>query len=220
VIPPEQNADFVCQMEQVLEVYKRPYNPHHPVLCLDETAKQLVSEIRNPIITANGTTLYDSEYKREGACDIYMVYEPLAAKRYVTVRDSHNRLDWATVVSDVIENQYSHVDKITLVQDNLSAHKPYAMYELFEPEQAKRLLDKIEFVYTPKHGSWLNIAEIELSVLFRQCTDRRIASKEKLIFETSQWETQRNAIEATVDWQFTTAEARIKLKRLYPSIIT
>ena len=220
VIPPEQNADFVCQMEQVLDVYKRPYDPNHPVICLDETAKQLVSEVRQPILTSDGVTLYDYEYKREGACDIYMVSEPLAGKRFVSVQDSHNRLVWAGIVADMVENQYADAEKVTLVQDNLSAHKPYAMYELFEPERAKAILDKIEFVYTPKHGSWLNMAEIELSVLARQCTNQRIASKEELITETTLWETQRNALEATIDWQFTTADARIKLKRLYPSIVT
>lgn len=220
MIPPEQNADFVCQMEKVLEVYKRPYDPNHPVICLDESPKQLVSEIRQPILMPNGVTLYDYEYKREGACDIYMVSEPLAGKRAVSVRDCHNRLVWAAIVADVVENQYPDAEKITLVQDNLSAHKPSAMYELFEPERAKAILDKIEFVYTPKHGSWLNMAEIELSVLYRQCTNQRFASKEKLAAEIALWETQRNSLEATIDWQFTTADARIKLKRLYPSIRT
>lgn len=220
VIPPEQNADFVCQMEQVLDVYKRPYDPNQPVICLDESPKQLVSEIRQPIVTSDGVTLYDYEYKREGACDIYMVSEPLAGRRSVSVQDCHNRLVWGTIVADVVENQYPAAEKITLVQDNLSAHKPYAMYELFEPERAKAILDKIEFVYTPKHGSWLNMAEIELSVLSRQCTHQRFASKEKLADEIALWETQRNALEATIDWQFTTADARVKLKRLYPTIRT
>ena len=218
VIPPKQNADFVCQMEQVLHVYKRPYDPNHPVICLDETSKQLISETRLPIITNGGTTLYDYEYKREGVSDIYMVCEPLAGKRYVTIRDSHNRLDWATVVAEIVTNKYAGANKITLVQDNLSAHKPSAMYELFTPEQARCILDKIEFVYTPKHGSWLNIAEIELSVLSRQCTNKRVPNKEILIEITNQWETHRNAKEVQVDWQFTTAQARIKLKRLYPSL--
>lgn len=220
VIPPEQNADFVCQMEKVLDVYKRPYDPNQPVICLDESPKQLVSEIRQPILMPNGVTLYDYEYKREGACDIYMVSEPLGGKRSVSVQDCHNRLVWAAIVADVVENQYPDAEKITLVQDNLSAHKPSAMYELFEPERAKAILDKIEFVYTPKHGSWLNMAEIELSVLSRQCTNQRFASKEDLAAEISLWETQRNALEATIDWQFTTTDARIKLKRLYPTIRT
>ncbi len=205
-------------MEQVLEVYKRPYDPKYPVVCLDETAKQLVSEVREPIILTDGTILYDYEYKREGACDIYMVSEPLAGKRSVFVRDCHNRLVWAAIVADIVENKYEDAEKITWVQDNLSAHKPYAMYELFEPERAKAILDKIEFVYTPKHGSWLNMAEIELSILFRQCTNQRFESKEMLVAETALWENQRNALDATIDWQFTTADARIKLKRLYPSI--
>lgn len=207
-------------MEQVLEVYKRPYDPHHPVICLDETAKQLVSEIRQAIHLPNGTTLYDYEYKREGACDIYMVCEPLAGQRFVWVEDNHNRLTWARIVADVVEHKYPNTHKITLVQDNLSAHKPYAMYELFKPERAKAILDKIEFVFTPKHGSWLNMAEIELSVLSRQCTAQRFASKDDLSSEIAFWQTQRNDLQATVDWQFTTADARIKLKRLYPSIST
>jgi hypothetical protein len=136
-------------MEQVLDVYKRPYDPQRPVICLDETSKQLVSEQRQPIMTRNGTMLYDYQYKREGVCDIYLVCEPLVGQRYVTIRDNHDRLDWAIVVADTVENKYAQAEKITLVQDNLSAHKPSAMYELFEPQRAKRILDKIEFVYTP-----------------------------------------------------------------------
>jgi len=205
-------------MEQVLDVYKRPYDPKQPVICLDEASKQLISEVRQPLISPNGTLLCDYEYKREGVCDIYMVCEPLAGKRYVTIRDSHTRLDWATVVADMVENVYASAEKITLVQDNLSVHKASAMYELFEPERARSILDRIEFVYTPKHGSWLNIAEIELSVLSRQALDERIGTKENLIDVTTQWQGQRNDKEAGVDWQFTTADARIKLKRLYPSI--
>lgn len=206
-------------MEQVLDVYERPYDPEHPVLCLDETAKQLVSETRPPIVTSSGATLYDYEYKRQGACDIYMVFEPLAGQRFVFVRDTHDRLVWARIVADMVENHYPHAKKITLVQDNLSAHKPYAMYELFEPERAKAILDKIEFVFTPKHGSWLNIAEIELSILHRQCTKYRFASKELLASEIALWQKRRNSLECTVDWQFSTADARIKLKRLYPIIV-
>ena len=203
-----------------MAVYKRPYDPRYPVLCLDETAKQLVSETRQPLLTSTGTTWYDDEYKREGACDIYIVSEPLSGKRSVSVQDGHNRLVWASLVADVVENQHPDAEIITLVQDNLSAHKPYAMYELFVPERAKAILDKIEFVYTPKHGSWLNMAEIELRILYRQCTSQRIASKDVLIAKTAQWEAQRHALEATIHWQFTTADARIKLKRLYPSIST
>ena len=206
-------------MEQVLTVYKRPYDPHHPVICLDETAKQLVSETRQAIVKTDGTILYDYAYEREGACDIYMVSEPLAGKRFVFVQDSHDRLVWARIVADIVENHYPRAHKITLVQDNLSAHKPYAMYELFEAHRAKAILDKIEFVFTPKHGSWLNMAEIELSVLSRQCTKYRFASKELLASEIALWQNQRNSLEATIDWQFSTDDARIKLKRLYPSIL-
>jgi len=204
-------------MERVLDVYQRPYDPKRPVICLDETSKQLISETRHPITTAKGVVLHDYEYKREGVRDIYMVCEPLAGKRYVSVHPSHNRLVWASVVANIVENIHPDAIKITLVQDNLSAHKPSAMYELFPPERAKRILDKIEFVYTPKHGSWLNIAEIELSVLSRQCLDERMPSEEVLVDATSQWEAYRNTKATVVDWQFTTADARIKLKRLYPS---
>lgn len=203
-----------------MEVYKRPYNPKRPVICLDESPKQLISETRRPIINADGVVLVDYEYKREGVCDIYLTCEPLAGKRYVSVEDNHNRLTWAKIVADLVENKYPDAEKITLVEDNLSAHKPSALYELFEPERAKRILDKIEFVFTPKHGSWLNIAEIELSALSRQALDERTPTKEQLVERVSQWETQRNNQSIGVDWQFTTADARIKLKRLYPSIIT
>ena len=220
MIPPQQNADFVCQMEQVLAVYKQPYDPKNPKICLDETSKQLVSEVRQPIITANGTTLYDYEYQREGTCDLFMVCEPLTGQRFVTVRDQHSRFDWATVVADLVEQRYPEADKITLIQDNLSAHKPSALYELFEPDRAKYILDKLEVVFTPKHGSWLNIAEIELSVLARQCLSDRIASKHCLIDKVALWQNRRNSLVVKVDWQFSTADARIKLKHLYPSIVT
>lgn len=207
-------------MEQVLQVYHQPYDPSHPKICLDETTKQLVSEIRQPIITAHGTTLYDYEYHREGTCDLFMVCEPLTGQRLVTVGDHHTRFDWATVVADLVEQRYPQADKITLIQDNLSAHKPSALYELFEPDRAKSILDKLEFVFTPKHGSWLNIAEIELSVLARQCLGGRIASKQHLIDKVTLWQNRRNSLVVKVDWQFTTADARIKLKHLYPSIVT
>ena len=207
-------------MEQVLQVYHQPYDPSHPKICLDETTKQLVSETRQPIITAHGTTLYDYEYHREGTCDLFMVCEPLTGQRLVTVRDHHTRFDWATVVADLVEQRYPQADKITLIQDNLSAHKPRALYELFDPDRAKSILDKLEFVFTPKHGSWLNIAEIELSVLARQCLGGRIASKQHLIDKVTLWQNRRNSLVVKVDWQFTTADARIKLKHLYPSIVT
>ena len=220
VIPPDQSADFVCQMEMVLDEYKRPYDPQHPLICLDESPKQLISETRKPIQTADGSELYDYEYKREGVCDIYMVCEPLAGKRWITVRDKHTRLDWATVVAGMVETTYPNAEKITVIQDNLSAHKPSAMYELFEPQRARHILDKIKFVYTPKHGSWLNMAEIELSVLARQCTKGRIPNKETLVSKIEKWQHRRNTKNVSINWQFSTKDARIKLKRLYPSIVT
>lgn len=218
VIPPKQNANFVYRMEIVLDVYKRPHNPNHPVLCLDEMPKQLVSEKRNPIITESGTILYDYEYEREGACDIYVVCEPLVGKRYMFVEDNHNSLTWARIVAEVVENQYPDAEKVTIVQDNLSAHKPSAMYEIFPAEKAHEILSRIEFVYTPPHASWLNMAEIEFSVLSRQCTNQRIASKEDLIERVSEWQDLRNSVDSTIDWQFTTEDARIKLRHLYPTI--
>lgn len=217
VIPPEQNADFVCQMERVLEVYKRPYDPDFPVVCLDESPKQLVSEVQVPIKLPNGSTRFDYEYERQGAAEVYMCFEPLAGFRQIEVVETHDRFQWARVVANLVEGHYSSVKRITLVQDNLSAHKPSALYELFEPQRAKAILDKLEFVFTPKHGSWLNMAEIELSALKRQGLDNRIPSKEKLIEQVEAFQKQRNNNFKKVNWQFAVEDARIKLKRLYPS---
>jgi len=218
VIPPEQNAEFVCQMEVVLDVYKRPYNPDYPVVCLDESPKQLVSETRKPIKTCEGVTRFDYEYKREGAAEVYMCFEPLGGKRYITVTDDHTMIQWAKIVADLVINKYPSAKKLTLVQDNLSAHKPFAMYKIFEPEKAREILNKIEFVFTPKHGSWLNMAEIEIGVLKRQGLKKRISSKKALIDQVQKFEKQRNNQTKKVNWQFTTDDARIKLKRLYPII--
>lgn len=217
MIPPDQNADFVCAMEQVLDVYKRPYNPLYPVVCLDESPNQLIGETRKPIKRNNGELLIDYEYKRNGVCDIYMLFEPVAGKRYVRIRDTHNRFDWGQVIGELTENIYKDAVRITIVQDNLSAHKPSALYELFPPQKAKAILDKIEFVYTPKHGSWLNMAECELSVLSKQCLSQRIADKKTLIKLTAAWEKDRNEKKVITNWQFSTKDARIKLKRLYPT---
>lgn len=218
VIPPEQNAEFVCQMEEVLDVYKRPFDPKNPVVCLDESPKQLVSETRKPIVTSEGRTLYDYEYKREGAAEVYMCFEPLAGKRYITVTDSHTMVQWAEIVSDLVLNKYPNAEKITLVQDNLSAHKPFAMYKIFEPQKAREILNKLEFVFTPKHGSWLNMAEIEIGVLKRQGLKNRVASKKALVDQVQKFQQQRNSQVKKVNWQFTTDDARVKLKRLYPII--
>ena len=218
MIPPEQSADFVYAMERVLDVYKRPYTKRHPVLCLDESYKQLQSEKRLPITTENGTTLYDYEYKREGSNDIYVVCEPLAGKRFTFVEDNHNRFTWAKIVANIVQNHYPDAEMVTIVQDNLSAHKPSAMYEIFPAEQAHSLLSRIEFVNTPPHGSWLNMAEIEFSVMARQCLNQRIASKNELTAKLKTWEEKRNASQATINWQFTKEDARVKLRHLYPTI--
>ena len=205
-------------MEDVLDVYKRPYNEANPVVCLDESPKQLISESRVGFTDSKGVEHVDFEYKREGVVDMYMIAEPLSGTREVTIRDSHNRLDWAQTVSHIVENMYPNAEKITLVQDNLSAHKKSALYELFEPERARKIIDKLEFIWTPKHGSWLNIAEIELSVLTRQGVKKRVADKETLKKQVEDWYKIRNEKTVKVNWQFTTKDARTKLKRLYPTI--
>ena len=207
-------------MEAVLDVYQRSYDPDHPLLCLDESPKQLISEVRSPLTTAHGTTLVDYEYYREGVCDLYLVCEPLAGRRYVRVRDTHTRLDWAAVVIELVNTYYPTASKITLVQDNLSAHLISALYELLLPEQARALVEKLEIVFTPKHGSWLNMAELELSVLARQCTNERIAEKSILVDKVHAWEKRRNSEQVKIVWQFTTADARIKLRHLYPTIVS
>ncbi len=210
----------MCAMEEVLEVYERPYDEREPVVCLDESPRQLIGEKREPYTDVKGVEHVDYEYTREGTADLYMVVEPLAGRREVTVTDQHTRLDWGKVVAHIVEEMYPSADRITLVQDNLSAHKKSALYELFEPERARAILDKIEFVFTPKHGSWLNIAEIELSVLVRQGIKQRVASKNELETQVKAWYENRNEKASKVDWQFATKDARVKLKRLYPSIIT
>lgn len=207
-------------MEVVLDVYQRPYDPDHPLLCLDESPKQLISEVRTPIVTATGITLVDYEYQREGVCDLYMVCDPLAGRRYVSVCDTHTRLDWAAVVMEVVTTYYPTATKITLVQDNLSAHLVSAFYELLPPEQARAWVEKLDIVFTPKHGSWLNMAELELSVLARQCTNERIAEKSILVDKVQAWEKRRNTEQVKIVWQFTTADARIKLRHLYPTIVS
>lgn len=217
-IIPEASAEFVCQMEQVLDVYQLPYDEQYPVVCLDESPKQLIEEKKTPVKTSNGTTLYDSEYIRHGVKQLYMLFEPLAGKRIVKVRDSNNRLEWAKIAADLVENQYPSATKITLVQDNLRAHKPAAMYEICEPARAKAILDKIEFVFTPKHGSWLNMAEIEFSAIKRQAIKNRIPDKETLERKVSLWQEKRNQKQVKVNWQFTTKDARVKLKNLYPTV--
>ena len=219
MIPPHANAEFVCAMEDVLEVYTRPYDPTHPVVCLDETSKQLVAETRTPLPAEPGQPQrVDYEYERQGTANLFMAVEPLAGQRYVTVTDRRTAVDFARIVKDLLEVRYPHADKVVLVLDNLNTHKPAALYQAFEPAVAWRLLERLEIHHTPKHGSWLNMAEIELSVLNQQCLNRRIPDAVTLVREVAAWQQARNADPRPVNWRFTTADARIKLKHLYPSI--
>ena len=221
MIPPHQSSHFVAAMEQVLDVYKRPYNKARPVICMDESPKQLIKETRQPIPMSPGfEKKYDYEYARCGVCNVFMVNEPLAGKRYVKVTDQKTKKDWAILIREIADNLYDDAEIITLVMDNLATHTAAALYETFEPVEAKRIWDRFEFVYTPKHGSWLNMAEIELNVLTKQCLSRRIDNKKTIKNEVKAWQNHRNNKDAKINWQFTTKDARIKLKRLYPSIET
>lgn len=206
-------------MEDVLEVYERPYDAAYPVVCYDESPKQLVSEVRQAYMDDKGVKYEDCEYQREGAAEIVMIVEPLGQRREVFVVDDHKGTTWAKHMCYIAEQMYPDAKKITVVEDNLSSHKKHNLYNVFEPQRARAIIDKIEFVYTPKHGSWLNIAECELSVLSRQALNGRFESKEVLEKRTTQWVKERNIAQKGVDWQFKTAEARIKLKRLYPTVL-
>ncbi|MFQ5631227.1 MAG: IS630 family transposase [bacterium] len=218
VIPPEQNSSFVAHMEMVLDVYKRPFNPLYPVVCMDESPKQLIAEIKIPIPASPGQPArYDYEYKRCGVCNIFLACEPLAGKRMVQITQRKTKKDWACFLEQ-IALQYESAEKITLVMDNLNTHIPGSLYETFPPAKAKALWDRFEFVYTPKHGSWLNMAEIELNVLTAQCLNRRIDDIEIVKKEVQAWQEYRNNKNAKVNWQFTTEDARIKLLRLYPTL--
>ena len=218
VIPPEGNSDFVAQMEIVLDIYRRPYNENIPVICMDETPKQLINETKKQINVAPGKPLrYDYEYQRQGVCNIFMASEPLAGKRIVSVTQRKTKSQWAYFVESIAK-EYNNAEKIILVMDNYNTHKPGSFYEVFLPEKAKKLLDRFEFVYTPKHGSWLNMAEIELSVLSGQCLNRRIDNIETVINECKAWQENRNNIDSKINWQFTTKDSRVKLKRLYPTL--
>ena len=206
-------------MEDVLDVYCRPYDPARPVVCMDETSKQLVAEVRPAIPAAPGQSeRYDVEYERCGVAEVFLFTEPLGGWRRTAVTEHRARVDWAWQTRHLLEVDYPAAEVVVLVMDNLNTHGIASLYEAFEPEAARRLAQRLEIHHTPKHGSWLNIAEIELGVLSHQCLDRRIDQREALQKECSAWDRQRNAQQKGVDWRFTTADARIKLKRLYPQI--
>jgi len=205
-------------MENVLKVYKRPYDEKNPVICMDEGLKQLIGETKTPIEAKPGSVeKFDYEYVRNGTCNIFMSNEPLTGKRFVKITERKKQEDWAYFVEEIAD-RYIDVDKVTLVMDNYETHKPGSLYKAFPAKKARELLDKFEFVYTPKHGSWLNMAEIELNVLTRQCLSRRIPDIEEVKEEVKAWQEARNNKNAVINWQFTTEDARIILKRLYPAL--
>jgi len=217
-IPPKQNAAFVAAMEDVLEVYHRPYDPDRPQVCLDETSKQLVAESRQSVPMRPGRCKrVDPEYRRCGVTSVFMVSEPLVGKRYVQVRSRRTQIDFAEVIRELCDELYPDAEKIVLVLDNLNTHTTASLYEAFDPATARRLAEKLEIHYTPKHGSWLNMAEIELSVLSRQCMNDYFENADQLAERIEGWQRKRNAEKRSIDWQFTTADARIKLRKLYPS---
>lgn len=219
MIPPQANAEFVCAMEDVLELYHEPYDPLRPVVCFDEGTKQLIGETRVPLPMSPGQPQrYDYEYERHGTANLFMFFEPLAGWRHVDVTDRRTKIDYAHCMKDLVDVHFPDAQVIRVVQDNLNTHRYASLYEAFEPAEARRILERLDFHFTPKHGSWLNMAEIELNALSRQCLDRRIDNKALLTTEVAAWEDDRNQRASTVNWQFTTQDARIKLRKLYPSL--
>ena len=220
VIPPTENGEFVANMEHVLDVYKEAYDKDYPVVCMDESPKQLIEEIASSPIMPGQDARVDYEYIRHGMVNIFMANEPLKGKRLVEITEYKTKKDWAKFLLRISDKIYPKAKKIRLVMDNFKTHVASAFYETFAPEEAKRLRDRFEFIYTPKHGSWLNMAEIELHVLNSQCLNRHIATLKEIKIEVNAWQNHRNNKLSKIDWQFTNEKARIKLKRLYPSIIT
>jgi len=218
-IPPKQSAEFVYHMEDVLEVYTRPHDHRRPVVCMDETFKQLIGETRAPLPVRPGSVArFDHVYTRNGVASLFIAFEPLAGWRTVAVTDHRRRQEWATFVRSLLDGRYRDAEKVVLVMDQLNTHSAASLYEAFAPGEARRLADRLEIHHTPKHGSWLNMAEIELSVLGRQCLSRRIARQSTLAEQVDCWVEHRNADHRRADWQFKTADARVKLHQLYPSI--
>lgn len=219
-LPAGASGEFVACMEDVLDVYQQPYDPEAPVVCMDETPKQLVGEVRDPVPAAPGRTeRIDYEYRRNGSANVFMFLEPLAGWRRTCVTEQRTAVDWAYQIKHLLDEDYPEAPVVRLVMDNLNTHSVGSLYEAFHPEEARRLAERLEIHYTPKHGSWLNVAEAELSVLGRQCLDRRIPDRETLVREVAAWESARNRTATGVDWQFTTDDARTKLKRLYPTFV-
>jgi hypothetical protein len=206
-------------MEGLLELYQQPYNPDEPVVCMDETTKQLTAEVREPLPASAGQPeRFDTHYRRNGVATIFMHFEPLRGWRKTSVAEGKRRVDWAGQIRSLLDAHYPRARKVHLVMDNLNTHGGASLYEAFAPDEARRLLDRLEFHYTPKHGSWLNVAEIELSILSRQCLDRRIEDAPKLMSEIAAWQADRNHRATKVKWQFATKDARIKLRKLYPAL--
>jgi hypothetical protein len=216
-IPPKQNAAFVAQMEQVLDVYQRSYDPRYPVICMDESNKQLIGEVQPPLPLKPGQAKKaDCNYERHGTGNLFIAFEPAGGQRDITVTERRTRSEWAHYVKKIVDELYPTAERITVVCDQLNTHTLASLYETFAPAEAHRLARKLELIYTPKHGSWLNMAEIELSALSRQCLDRRITDRVTLAREVTAWAQERNAHTTTVRWRFTTADARVKLASLYP----
>ena len=218
-LPPEQDAEFVCAMEDVLDVYHRPYDEKRPLIALDESSKQLIGETVQPLPAEPGQPeRFDYEYVRNGTANLFMLFAPLEGWRHVEVTDQRTAADFARILKELSDTHFPNAPKILLVQDNLNTHKPASLYEAFPAAEARRLVERFEWHYTPKHGSWLNMAESELSVVSSQCLDRRIPDKQTLTDEVAAWQAERNRKHTKADWQFTTADARVKLRRLYPVI--
>jgi len=217
-IPPKQSAEFVYHMEDVLEVYQQPPDPQRPVVCLDETLRQLIGEVREPLPAQPGAVeRYDNVYVRNGVASVFLAFEPLAGWRHARITETRRRTDWAHFVENLLEDRYRHAERVVLVMDQLNTHSPASLYEAFAPEKAQRLADRLEIHYTPKHGSWLNMAEIELSVLSRDLPER-VGTRFALEQRVSVWEQRRNRTGVKADWQFTTSKARVKLRKLYPTV--
>jgi hypothetical protein len=218
-IPPKQSGEFVYHMEDVLDVYHRPYDPKRPVVCLDETFKQLIGEVREPLPPAPGQIeRYDSVYVRNGVASVFMTFEPLAGWRHVELSDTRKAVDLARVAKGLVDaRRYKGADKIVLVMDQLNTHAIGSLYEAFAPDEAKRIADRLEVHHTPKHGSWLNMAEVELSAFGRDLP-QRVGDRAAMATHVSAWEKRRNGQKVKADWQFTTADARIKLRKLYPTV--